>query len=58
VISFGGRAASAVAQRLEEMGRAGDLTGAEGVLEELEAELEQFSDFYSSSSLLERVTDR
>ena len=54
--NLGGRAVSAVALRLEAMGRKGDLTGADGLLDGLEAELEQFTDFFSRPGLLpERV---
>ena len=37
------------------MGRAGDLTGAEWVLKELEAEPKQLSDFYMRPDVLETV---
>ncbi|MBC8249811.1 MAG: Hpt domain-containing protein [Anaerolineales bacterium] len=45
--SFGGRAASDLARRLEIMGREGDLRGAQSVLEELEVEMERFAAFFS-----------
>ena len=44
--SFGGRAASDVALHLETMGREGDLRGAQGELEELEAEVKRFAAFF------------
>ena len=44
--SFGGRAASAVALRLETMGRDGDLSGVRGELRELEGEVKRFADFF------------
>jgi len=44
--SFGGQAAGELACRLETMGREGDLSGAQGVLEELEAEVKQFAAFF------------
>ncbi len=50
--NLGGRAVSDVALRLETMGREGDITGAEDVLEELEAELGRFTAFFSELSLV------
>jgi len=47
-LSFGGQAVGAVAQRLEQMGRKGDLTGADILLEELKVELDQFITTFSS----------
>jgi len=48
VLSFGGQAAGAVAQHLEQMGRKGNLAGADILLEELKMELERFVAFFSS----------
>ena len=45
--SFGGRAAHDVASRLETMGRRGDLSDAQGMLEELQAEVGRFADFFA-----------
>jgi two-component system sensor histidine kinase/response regulator len=45
--SFGGQAASGVALRLETMGRKGELSGAQRVLEGLEAEVERFAAFFA-----------
>jgi len=47
-LSFGGQALGAVAQRLEQMGREGNLTGADILLEELKVELDRFIDIFSS----------
>jgi two-component system sensor histidine kinase/response regulator len=47
VRSFGGRAVGDVAQRLETMGREGNLTGTDKVMKELEAEFKRFSAFFS-----------
>jgi len=47
LLSFGGRPASDVALRLETMGREGDLSGAQGALEELEAEVKRFAAFFA-----------
>ena len=51
-MNLGGRAVSDVALRLETMGREGDITGAEEVLEQLEVELERFTAFFSELSLV------
>ena len=48
--SFGGRAASDVALRLETMGREGRLSGAQGELGELEAEVKQFAAFFGGGN--------
>jgi signal transduction histidine kinase/DNA-binding response OmpR family regulator len=45
--SFGGRAAYDAASRLETMGRRGDLSDAQGMLEELQAEVGRFADFFA-----------
>ena len=45
--SLGGLALGDVAQHLEEMGREGDLTGAEVLAEDVETELKRFADYYS-----------
>ncbi len=45
--SFGGRAAYDAASRLEIMGRRGDLSDAQGMLEELQAEVGRFADFFA-----------
>jgi len=47
--SFGGRAAHRAALRLETMGRRDDLSDAQGVLEELQAEMERFADFFAQT---------
>jgi len=47
-LSFGGQVVGAMAQRLEQMGREGNLAGADMLLEKLEVELERFEAFYSS----------
>ena len=49
VVSFGGRAAHDAALRLETMGRRGDLSDAQGMLEELQAEVERFADFFAQA---------
>ena len=46
VNSFGGHGAGAIAQQLQEMGRAGNLAGAEALLAELEKEVARFGEFY------------
>ncbi|MBW2123705.1 MAG: Hpt domain-containing protein, partial [Deltaproteobacteria bacterium] len=47
--SFGGQAAHRAALRLETMGRRDDLSDAQGVLEELQAEMERFADFFAQT---------
>jgi len=47
VDNFGGRAARDAALCLETMGRMGDLSGARGAVEELEAEMERFAAFFA-----------
>ncbi|MDY6875178.1 MAG: response regulator [Chloroflexota bacterium] len=44
--SFGGRAAYDVALRLESMGRRGELSDGQCMLEELQAEVKRFADFF------------
>jgi two-component system sensor histidine kinase/response regulator len=46
VNSFGGHAAGAIALQLQEMGRDSNFDSAETALEELEAEISRFRDFY------------
>jgi two-component system sensor histidine kinase/response regulator len=47
-LSFGGQAVGAVAQRLEQIGREGNLSGAKILLEELKVELDRFTAMFSS----------
>ena len=49
--SFGGQAVRELAYRLEMMGREGDLSGAQSVLEELETEMERFVAFWETPPL-------
>ena len=49
--NLGGRVVSAVALRLETIGREGDLAGTDGLLGELEAELARFAAFFSGRDL-------
>jgi CheY-like chemotaxis protein/nitrogen-specific signal transduction histidine kinase len=46
LVSFGGRAAHGLALRLETMGRENKLAGVERVLDELEAQVDQFATFF------------
>jgi len=46
VNSFGGHAAGTIALQLQEMGRDANFNSAETALEELEAEIARFRDFY------------
>ena len=48
--SFGGQVASDVALRLEMMGREGDFSGAQGAVEELEAEVGRFAAFFEGGN--------
>jgi len=51
--SFGSRPARDVAQRIETMGREGNLDGVQSMLAELEAEVERFAAFFTQSCVVE-----
>jgi len=51
--SFGSRPARDVAQRIETMGREGDLDGAQSALAELKAEVERFAAFFTQPCVVE-----
>ena len=51
--SFGSRPARDVAQRIETMGREGNLDGIQSMLAELEAEVERFAAFFTQSCVVE-----